>query len=51
MLVKSLDLTYQYYDFKPVADPYTLNFVEADFITSVTETGCRRLVKAPFISP
>jgi RHS repeat-associated protein len=39
VLVKSLDLSYQYYDFQPVADPYTLNFVEADFITSVTETG------------
>lgn len=39
VLVKSLDLTYQYYDFQPVADPYTLTFVEADFITSATETG------------
>lgn len=39
VLVKSLDLTYQYYDFVPVADPYSLQFAEADFIISVTETG------------
>jgi RHS repeat-associated protein len=39
VLVKSLDLAYKYYDFQPVADPYTLNFVEADYIVSVTETG------------
>jgi len=39
VLVKSLDLTYQYYDFQPVSDPYALAFVEADFITSITETG------------
>jgi RHS repeat-associated protein len=39
VLVKSIDLTYQYYNFQPVADPYTLTLVEADFITTVTETG------------
>ena len=39
VLVKSLDLTYQYYNFQPVANPYTLTLAEADFITSVTETG------------
>jgi len=39
VMVKSIDLTYQYYNFQPVADPYTLTLVEADFITSVTETG------------
>jgi RHS repeat-associated protein len=39
VLVKSLDVAYRYFDFQPVADPYTLNFIEADFISSVTETG------------
>lgn len=39
VLVKSLDLTYKYNNFQPVADPYTLTLAEADFITSITETG------------
>jgi hypothetical protein len=39
VLVKSLDLTYQYYNFQPVVDPYTLVLAEADFVASVTETG------------
>jgi RHS repeat-associated protein len=39
VLVKSIDLTYQYYNFQPVADPYSLPLIEADFITTVTETG------------
>jgi RHS repeat-associated protein len=39
VLVRSLDLAYQYYDFQPVADPYTITFTETDMIISVTETG------------
>ncbi|HET6255333.1 MAG TPA: SpvB/TcaC N-terminal domain-containing protein [Puia sp.] len=39
VLVRSLDLIYRYYDFQPIADPNSLQFVEADFIVSVTETG------------
>jgi RHS repeat-associated protein len=39
VVVKSLDLTYEYCNFQPAADPYSLTFAEADFITSVTETG------------
>ena len=39
VLVRSLALTYQYYNFQPVADPYTLTFAEADLIVAATETG------------
>ncbi|HTR29863.1 MAG TPA: SpvB/TcaC N-terminal domain-containing protein, partial [Puia sp.] len=39
VVVKSLDLEYQYCDFKPVADPNTLVQAEVDFITSVTQKG------------
>jgi RHS repeat-associated protein len=39
VMVKSLDLGYQYYDFQPVTDLHTLVLTEADFITSVTDTG------------
>ncbi|TDW96987.1 SpvB/TcaC N-terminal domain-containing protein [Dinghuibacter silviterrae] len=39
VLVKSLDLAYQFYDFTTAPDPYTLSWVEVDFIVSVTETG------------
>jgi len=41
VLVKSLDLNYQHYNFQQVTDPYTLNFVEADFILSITASGWR----------
>ena len=39
MLVRSLDLRYNSYQFQLFPDPYDIQFVEADFITSVTETG------------
>ena len=39
VMVRSVDLEYQYYDFQPVADPFSLVLAEADFITSITETG------------
>jgi len=39
VMVKSLDLTYEYFNFQPVTDPDALAFAEADFITSVTENG------------
>ncbi|HET6255334.1 MAG TPA: SpvB/TcaC N-terminal domain-containing protein [Puia sp.] len=39
VMVRSVDIGYRYYDFQPVADPYALVLAEADFITSITETG------------
>jgi RHS repeat-associated protein len=39
VLVRSLSLTYQYYDFQPVTDPYTLTFTETELLIAVTETG------------
>jgi len=39
MLVRSLDLSYHSYQFENVPDPYQIQFVEADFIASVTKTG------------
>ncbi len=39
MLVRSLDLGYNSCQFQLFPDPYQIEFVEADFITSVKETG------------